>query len=464
MAGQDDGGRLVDHPGVGSFLRYPLIQSVLNRRSRRFAMGTEIPGGPTKYKSAYRPTPLDEVEEALLIQAGTGLTGLILSDLPYMDDQERDAGGNTVIQFKGLTYPSPCASHDTHLIYWNDEATYIIKHETFQPTRIREYETMDDLEKLLGSFRAGRVKLFDGRPQYPHRYPVMLPFNYWSSDVPGSTVILPIIDTTFELINVLLLMTGWPDGGLYLIDDNNGNVPAGTERWAKEGLLSERLKVPLSVFGNVNILEGGFVMQTIALTIQAMGLGGWIHAHPAAMVLLGGTPLAKGLGFRFITPKIGRPSRGTGWTAAPCPVGLDGFIEAYCPPYYPNMDAAVDAVVAVKFGKQGIYTEESPQPLPLRAPNEFISAVPRHDERVIQCVKDICNYIWDTYGKFPPNVDPVGTPGAWVQAHHLDTDFYDRHYQPGAYTETQANHLAVWHGPEAQAWNEKAMERAAVSV
>jgi len=46
MAGShDQEGRLVDHPGVRSFLRYPLIDSVLNRRSRRFAVGSEIPGG-----------------------------------------------------------------------------------------------------------------------------------------------------------------------------------------------------------------------------------------------------------------------------------------------------------------------------------------------------------------------------------------------------------------------------------
>ncbi|HXF52052.1 MAG TPA: hypothetical protein VNM43_10255, partial [Dehalococcoidia bacterium] len=34
----------------------------------------------------------------------------------------------------------------------------------------------------------------------------------------------------------------------------------------------------------------------------------------------------------------------------------------------------------------------------------------------------------------------------WVQAHHLDLDFYDRYYPEGAYTETQANHMRLWHG------------------
>jgi hypothetical protein len=32
------------------------------------------------------------------------------------------------------------------------------------------------------------------------------------------------------------------------------------------------------------------------------------------------------------------------------------------------------------------------------------------------------------------------------QAHHLDLDFYDKFYRPGAYTETQKNHHHRWHG------------------
>jgi hypothetical protein len=36
-------------------------------------------------------------------------------------------------------------------------------------------------------------------------------------------------------------------------------------------------------------------------------------------------------------------------------------------------------------------------------------------------------------------------PGA-VQAHHLDTDFYDAHYGEGAYLPSHAEHLELWHG------------------
>jgi hypothetical protein len=34
----------------------------------------------------------------------------------------------------------------------------------------------------------------------------------------------------------------------------------------------------------------------------------------------------------------------------------------------------------------------------------------------------------------------------YVQAHHLDLEFYDRFFRPGAYLGTHAEHQRVWHG------------------
>lgn len=431
---------------VNAAWTYPVFDALFNRRSRRFALGSEIPGGVNKYRSQHPSLPLNEVEEALLVEAATGITGLILADLPFLDDRGRDAGGNTICHWAGRTWPSPCASHDTHLIYWNDEGTYLIREPSLSGIQMREYADESDRDKTLRRFRESRVKLFDGRPRYPRSYPTVLPFNIWSSDIPGSTIFLPVIDVTFEFINVLFLMTAWPDGGFYIIDDLSGNVPAGCERWAKEGLLNPMFALPLSYLGTVSRIEAGFMIQNLLLAEQAMGLGGWTHAHPAAMVLLGGTPLAKGLGFRFITPKVREGGGGVdvGAVSLPSPVGLDGLLEPYCPPYYRDMNAAVDAVVECKFGPRGAFTPDSEQPLPFLMKNEFIESVPHYNDKVVQCVKDICNYIYETYGKFP-HLDAIQTPGCMVQAHHLDLEFYDKFYPEGAYTETQTNHMALWH-------------------
>jgi hypothetical protein len=57
---------------------------------------------------------------------------------------------------------------------------------------------------------------------------------------------------------------------------------------------------------------------------------------------------------------------------------------------------------------------------------------------------EMAQYIFDKYGKFPGTRTTIMLPG-FVQAQHIDTDFYDAHYQPGAYLHTHAEHPAVWH-------------------
>jgi hypothetical protein len=34
----------------------------------------------------------------------------------------------------------------------------------------------------------------------------------------------------------------------------------------------------------------------------------------------------------------------------------------------------------------------------------------------------------------------------YLQVHHLDLEFYDEFYKPGAYLRTHAEHMARWHG------------------
>ncbi len=421
---------------------YPLFDAIFNRRSRRMSLGAEIPGGATKYKSDKPPLPLDDVEEALLVEAGTGISGMNLSDLPYTYPDGKSASGNTMIQFTGRTWPSACGSHSTELIYFNDGGTYVVSLKDACASRIRQYETEDEREGIISSFRENRIKILDHRPEHPRAYPAMLSFNLWDSNIEGSTVFLPVINNTWQYINGLLLMCGWADGGAYIVDDMNGMRPAGNERWVGEGLLDPNRPLPLSATDMGQSVEPAFILQNISLAQQAMGLGGWVHAGVNPLVL------ADALGFRQITPE---------GALFPNPVGIDGVLQGYCPPYYKNMDAAVDAVVAAKFGANGIYTLDAGREAPFLDRNEFVAAVPRYSEQLVQCVKDICNYIYETYGRFPHNIPTMQISPVWCQAHHLDLDFYDKFYEKGAYTQTQADHYEDWHG-SAKPW-EKLRER-----
>jgi hypothetical protein len=54
------------------------------------------------------------------------------------------------------------------------------------------------------------------------------------------------------------------------------------------------------------------------------------------------------------------------------------------------------------------------------------------------------SYIYDTFGKLPGTVPTVHVL-MYLQAQHLDTEFYDTFFAPGAYLGTHADHQARWH-------------------
>jgi hypothetical protein len=56
-------------------LRFPLMESLTGRRSRRFCMGAEIPDGVLAFKSKHKPMPLSELEQLLLLSTMGGVTG-----------------------------------------------------------------------------------------------------------------------------------------------------------------------------------------------------------------------------------------------------------------------------------------------------------------------------------------------------------------------------------------------------
>jgi len=129
------------------------------------------------------------------------------------------------------------------------------------------------------------------------------------------------------------------------------------------------------------------------------------------------------------------------WTL-PNPVGLDGHYEGLCPPYHQDMRAAVQEFAQRKFGPAGAYDPATPGPfLDSRKVKESVTP---YSPEFLDCIGETASYLYDTYGKFPPTIPTILLAG-YVQAQHIDTEFYDTHFQPGAYLETHADHLARWH-------------------
>jgi hypothetical protein len=72
------------------------------------------------------------------------------------------------------------------------------------------------------------------------------------------------------------------------IDDWNFYRSAGVKKWVRSGFLNKDLPIPLGYTNTFRIhIESDFLVQNLLLTIQAMGLGGWVHAAFIGPLLLG---------------------------------------------------------------------------------------------------------------------------------------------------------------------------------
>jgi hypothetical protein len=111
------------------------------------------------------------------------------------------------------------------------------------------------------------------------------------------------------------------------------------------------------------------------------------------------------------------------------------------------MADAVQAVVDQKYNAGGTYGDEAYFRGIFRDDRgaRYLKEVPHYKDEVIACVKDICTYIYKRHQRFPAHCDAIYAPGVWLQAHHLDLQYYDTLFK-GGYTETQREHQQRWHG------------------
>jgi len=103
------------------------------------------------------------------------------------------------------------------------------------------------------------------------------------------------------------------------------------------------------------------------------------------------------------------------------------------------MHEAVDAFMAVKWA-----AFEDDVPKPYAEPDRVVGAVPRPHPDTVELVKRYCQYVHDTYGRFPAYLDPM-YQRLTCQAQHVDPDFYARYYPPGAVTDQHHAHFERWH-------------------
>jgi hypothetical protein len=417
-----------------------------------------MPVGPLKYTSPHEGLPLGEDEEALLAFAACGVTGYALSDLAYASGY----GGTMMVGFLGRTVPSGDAIHGAGLIVMNPEATYYLKRpQDFDPAEYPEVAKLAERGEYTELYRRSRVKIRDGRTAPPTATPFNLNINKWSLYDPAATYFLPVSEVTLMYINALL--EAFNESTAYcIVDERAGFRPAGIKQFcrSKGGHLCddprEKHIATVQQFEGICaqfvLVEQAFMIQNLSLMTTAMGLGGFPHwaAHPFGWF--------DALGFRTVKTTASR-YLGMGWlrrkmasllkldTPVSFPVGLERegvpLIMPFCPPYYPTMEAAVRAVVDMKFGKQGSFRGSAGRSA-WNDPAAVAAAAPAHSEANIAAVIAYCEYIYGRYGRFPAYYAPMHT-GLGFQSNHIDLEFYAKHYRPEAVSETHRNHAKAWH-------------------
>ncbi|MFZ5447473.1 MAG: hypothetical protein ACOZFS_02395 [Thermodesulfobacteriota bacterium] len=422
-------------PGFQDMLGFGLVEALLGRRSRRSFMGAEIPDGVFAYKSRHAPVPLSELEKLLVVTACGGNTSwhyMIYRAQRYAPHLSNYAGAAG-----GRTFPSAAGFHTSMTFFTDDEGVYVLANRDALACAERQEDGSLDFQAALDALRGDIKKIQDGRLHLPPEVPYMEPHNTWVVNRPGTLLVIPVGDLAQHILLMLCYML---QNGLVLFDDINGRAIPGIEKF--KGIVDVGNTWPLTFVEQWSMAALTAELSTScyagALMLQAMGLGGWMFdgLDPFSVLGASGNPEVPGLGFRYDTRAE--------WPY-PNPTGLEGIMEGFCPPHYPDMRDAVEALCERKFGIGGPFHPETPGPWKDSA--KVRSAAEIHSEEFRECVALQAQYVVETFGKFPGTVPSIFLI-TYLQAHHLDLDFYHRFYKPGAYLTTHAHHMERWHESE----------------
>lgn len=421
-------------------LGFGLLEALLGRRSRRVFMGAEIPDGVFAHKSRYPPFPLTELEKLLVVTACGGNTGwhhMIQRAQRYAPHLANYAGAAG-----GRTFPSAAGFHTSVTFFTDDEGVFMLDVRDAPALVEKDSQGSADPGAVIEALKSRVRKIQSGRLRLPAEVPYVEAHNTWVANQPGTLLVIPVADLAQH---VLLGLCYLLQNGYVITDDIHQRSIPGIEQF---GNLWDPDKVwPLTLLEQIALTEITAECATAcfagALMLQAMGLGGWMFngIDPFSILGASGNPDVPGLGFRYDTNER--------WPY-PNPTGRKGVMEGFCPPHYPDMRAAVEALCARKFGPGGPFHPDTPGPW--KETPKVRSAAQPHDRAFRECVALQAQYVFDTFGKFPGTVPSIFVT-TYLQAQHLDVEFYDRFYEPGAYLRTHAGHMARWHAAESAGTN-----------
>jgi len=459
-------------------MEYPLMAALQDRRTRRVARGVSIRAGEISHQSANPPSPLSALEEAILI-AATGVTGTVMHDGPLEKPDGAKELGTPFLNVVARTAASADNAQATAFFMINDDGVWLLERGPQVLKRLSEipsrWEDRSE-EDWIASADAVKRKVYDRRLEFPREWPYYLGWNKQHSNVPGTTLFLPVVDNTRQYINALLILLSEPRGRAPLIvDDFRSFRPTTPVEWAawaamrvgliepipyhpidglrrvRSGLVSKEIPAPLGAIGTARTDHEAFLLlQNLLLVGEGLRLGGWVHSAVMPPYIMRRDPAKREYGLGFRTHDAKRPGRLRRWPPVPAAqpnfVGMDGVLEGLCPPYVTDMEAAVDQVLADKHGPGGAYGDAQAFATAYRdrrTAAAYLRQAAPHPPEAVDYAKDICGYLVDTYGRFPAHTDAFYLPGIWAQFSRLELEYYEQFAAPAHYRR-QAERERIW--------------------
>lgn len=406
-----------ERAALAEVAQFPLFAAITGRRSRRFPVGGRIPAGALAYTSRRPVQPLSEVERALMVSVTGGVTGwhFGITHNPSCAPSLPNYSGSAT----GRTFPSAAGFHTSQLFFTDDTGTFVL------PSRDEQPRQFDGIEEWISHTAESYVRISDTRLQLPREEPHMEGHNLWIGNHPGSLLAFPVSDLAEHLMENLWFFAA---NGYLIVDDVNGRNIPGLERFS--ALPHADDPIPLSFVEQYTLTEASAELAIATnngvLALQAMGLGGWTYDGLDRLSVLGALGFIGDQDERWPFPNV---------------TGLPGYFETLSPPHVPSVAAGVDKLVERKYGPGGPFHPDTRGPWS-DTPKVRASALP--PEGIQEVVTVEASYIYDAFGKLPGTVPTVYVL-MYLQAQHLDTDFYDELFGPGAYLPTHAEHQARWH-------------------
>ena len=179
--------------------------------------GMTVGSDVIEFESAYEPIPLSELEEAPCASRAP-LTGLNLGDLD-------PRGMARSQQWTTRTWPSSCPTTAPSLL----RTTTAPHARHVQPARAGEVATLSARTRRHRPRRSSRctgARKPEPRPRTAsHHPPGLFDFNQWNANKPGTTLFVPVTNTTIEYINLLFIYLA-RSYGFSIVDEQNGRSAA----------------------------------------------------------------------------------------------------------------------------------------------------------------------------------------------------------------------------------------------